>query len=202
MDANIWMPALSPELAFLSRHWSTAEEIGAQKGNGKVKQLTEAVYERACVHADMVFKALEEAVSAKAGDILRIAWVNTNRGTNWASWARLYMPRSRTRIASAGFWLGYDSMALRLIGWLWPQWGGLDGRRELVRICRSKVSATCLACEHPQKYPGLTEDDGIVWYDRKLSERLTTDDLASDLAQQARVFFKAAKPVLRELAGV
>ena len=201
MPGNVFIPAISPELGFLSRNWAVAEEILDKKGNGAVKELTNAVFVRAGEHADAVFGKLEESMSARLSGVLRIDWANTNRAENWASWGRLYLPRGRTRVGSAGIWLGFDAMALRLIGWVWPRWGGLDGRRELVRICQRKVSGVCLPYEHPKKYPGLTEDEGIIWLDEQISERVAADDLARNVGLRARKFFKTARPVLQELAG-
>lgn len=200
MAKRLVVPALSPELIFMSRNWAIAEEILDRRSTDALTELTNAVFVRAGEHADTVFEKLEDAVSEEADGVLRIAWVNTNRAENWASWGRLYMPRGRTRVGSAGLWLGFDALALRLIGWLWPRWGGLDGRRELVRRCQGRFKGVCLPYEHPEKYPGFTEDDGVLWLDRRLNERMSADDLAKDVAAEARRFFKAAKPVLRELA--
>jgi hypothetical protein len=172
------------------------EEVLDHEDHSALYTLTYDAFHRACNHADFIFRRLEESISARMAGTLRLEWVNTNRAENWASRARLFMPRARSNIGGAGLWLGYDATALRLFGWLWPRYGGLDGRREVVRVCKQKVSDVCLPYEHPEEYPGLTEDDGVLWLDERLTTKTSADELAERTSKQAKLFFRAAKPVL------
>lgn len=200
MPPLVYVPAISPELAFCSRKWAIINDVLERENQRPIVEITEAVYERAWTHADVLFRRLEDAVTDGASGRLRPNWVNTNRGSNWASWARLFLPRGRTRIGSIGLWLGYDATALRLFGWVWPRWGGLDGRRELVRVCRLKGVDACLPYEDPKKYPGMTQDDGVLWLDRQLSTRMPLESLAGIVKARSKAFCRVAKPVLARLA--
>jgi hypothetical protein len=69
-----------------------------------------------------------------------------------------------------------------------------------VRICRTKIAITCLPYENPKRYPTLTQDDGILWLDERLTERTQLEEIAETVSKQARAFFKVARPVLLDLA--
>jgi len=201
MTPLVYVPAISPELEFCSRKWAIVYDVLERGNHRSIVEITEAVYERAMSHADLLFRRLEESVTDGASGSLRPNWVNTSRGSNWASWARLFLPRGRTRIGSIGLWLGYDATAVRLFGWVWPRWGGLDGRRELVRFCRLKGVDACLPHENPKKYPGMSHEDGVLWLDRQLNTRMPLESLATFLAARTRSFCRAAKPILVRLAS-
>jgi hypothetical protein len=199
-STRLFVPAISPELSFISRNWSIVEEISVGKNDEPIREIADAVIDRGCADADVLLRRLEEAISDGLAGVLRIDWVNARRSRSWASRARLFMPKGRTRIGTAGIWLGYDATALCLFGWIWPRYGGLDGRRELVRICRPRIPITCLPYEHPKKYPGLTEDDGVLWLDERLTARTRLDELTASVSTQARVFFRVSRPTLKMLA--
>jgi hypothetical protein len=201
MKKTVVIPAITREIEFISRNAAVADQIWESQ-SGPLFELTYAVWERACASTDVLLRKLEEEVAAKVRGILRINWANTNRGNNWESWARVFMPKGpERRMATAGLHLGENLMALRLVGWMWPRWGGLDGRRELVRVCRKKIRRVCLASEYPARYPGWSEDDAVVWYDHQISIKSSLAEVAKDLGREARTFFKTARPVLVELAN-
>lgn len=90
---------------------------------------------------------------------------------------------------------------MRLFGWVWPKRGGLDGRRELARVCQKKVFAR-MPSDYANHYPGMAEDDlgTVLWMDKHLTTRGDLESLAKYVGSQAKAFFKVAKPVLHKLA--
>jgi hypothetical protein len=78
---------------------------------------------------------------------------------------------------------------------------GLDGRRELARLCAKKIDGAHLASDHRDRYTDwASNDDAVVWLDEKLA-RQTRDKLRKQVQKGAKLFFKLAKPVLKRLAG-
>jgi hypothetical protein len=200
MPPRISIPAVTREMEFIAHNAVTADEILEKESETTLAILTDTVYARADSEVDYLLRELELAVSSAIGGVVRLNWVNTSRGLNWASWGKLYSPRGPLRrIGSAGLWLDHNLQPLRLIGWIWPRWGGLDGRREVVRLCRKKMKSVCLPHEHPKQYKGWKEDDGVVWFDEQLGLRTSLDGLGQRLAKDARRFFKLARPVLQSL---
>jgi hypothetical protein len=193
------VPVVSRELDFFAQNAVVVEDV-LDSAKGPLLSLTEAVLTRAESDVDEILRKLEPVVSKAAKSIVRIDWVNTNRGENWHSWGRVFTPIGpKKRIASIGLYLDNEPMPLRLIAWLWPWRGGLDGRRELVRVCHKKVGNVLLASEHLERYPAWADDDGIVWYERKILSKTLFENLLPSLGTRAKKFLKAAKPVLIKL---
>jgi hypothetical protein len=189
-------------MEFVAHNEITVSEILEKDSDSALWILTDAVHTRATMDVDYVLRELETAISSAIAGAARLNWVNTNRGMNWASWGRLYSPRGPLkRLGSAGLWLHDTLIPLRLVGWVWPKLGGLDGRRELVRVCQKKMKEVCLPHEHPKRYPGWKEDDGVVWFDEQLTLRSTLDGLSDRISKQAKRFFKLARPALQDLAA-
>jgi hypothetical protein len=197
----IKIPAITKEVDFVGRYATAIEEV-LDSGKGSLLDLTEKVVQRAESDVESTLRKLEEQVSHAAKSILRIEWINTSRGSNWHSKARLFVPMGpKKRIGSVGLYLDNEPMPIRLLGWVWPSKGGLDGRRELVRACRKKLrSDVLLASEHVDRFPGWADDDGIIWYEEGVSLRTSLEDLAADLKEHARKFFKCSAAVLTRLA--
>lgn len=201
MRKHISIPAISREVHFIARNNPIVEDIFDNARDGPVFELTNAVWKKARIDADFLLRKLEAGITEAAAGILRVEWANTNRGEYWEPWARVFMPRGpKRRMASLGLVLGHTKMALRLIGWIWPRWGGLDGRQELARVCSKKIGDVCLPYEVPGRYPEWTEDDGIVWLDEQLSLRTSLQEISHTVSKRARAFLKVARPVLEELA--
>lgn len=193
--------AISREMHFIARNHPIVEDVFDNTREGPVFELTSAVWKKARVDADFLLRKFETEITEAAAGILRVEWVNTNRGEYWEPWARVFMARGpKRRIASLGLVLGHTKMALRLTGWIWPRWGGLDGRQELARVCHKKISDVCLPYEVSGRYPGWTEEDGIVWFDEQLSLRTSLNEISYAIQKRTRAFLKAARPVLKELA--
>jgi hypothetical protein len=200
MRKHLSVPAVSRELHFIAQNAAIVMDVIDNLADGPLFELTDAVNKKAAVDADRILRQLEREITESASAVLRVEWANTNRGDYWEPWARVFMPRGpKRRIASLGLVLGHSKMALRLVGWIWPRWGGLDGRQELTRVCAKKVGAVYLPYES-RRYPGWTEDDGIIWFDEQLSLNTSLDNLRHNLHRRSRVFLKAARPVLEELA--
>jgi hypothetical protein len=199
---EILIPAITREIEFCAYNVRTMEAILENENRSALGTLTESVALRANQDTDKLLRAVEGRVSEALAGIIRLRWVNTNRAENWWSWGKLYMPRGpmRRSMGQTGIMLAESPTPLRLIGWIWPRLGGMDGRRELVHVCRRKLKAVCLAHENPRRYPDWTEDDGIVWLDEQLTLRSSFDDVVLTVSREAKTFFRIAKPILRKLA--
>jgi hypothetical protein len=199
---TVFIPGITREIEFCAHNARTMEAIlHGDDERSALYRLTDSVASRANQDTDKLLRVMEAAVSDALAGIIRLKWVNTNRAENWESKGKLYMPRGPMRsMGSAGILLAETPTPLRLIGWIWPRRGGLDGRRELVHRCRKKLKAVCLAYENPTRYPEWTEDDGIVWLDEQLTLRSSFDDLVLNVSRQAKAFFRTAKPILKKLS--
>lgn len=193
------LPALSPEMEFIAANEAIAERV-REKGKGAVRELTEAVWDRADEDASRLLSHLRDVISDSASSIFRIEWIN--RSMEWQSTGRLFKRMGpKRRIALIGVYIDNEPMPVRVVAWIWPKWGGLDGRRELVRACQERFPSVCLASEHPDRYPAWAEDDGIVWFEERLSAKTSLEDLMQRLRTRAKAFLKSAKPVLEDLAS-
>jgi hypothetical protein len=191
-------PAISREIEFAAREARTISDV-LEGPEGPLRELTDVVNQKAAVDSDRLLRNLELAITDSARGIVRVEWANTNRGDYWEPWARVFAPRGpKRRIAYLGLMLGHSKLALRLVGFLWPRWGGLDGRHELVRICRKRFPHVCLPYES-SRYPGLGEEYGIVWFDAQLSVKTPLQEIRDALGKQARAFLRTASPVLKDL---
>jgi hypothetical protein len=200
-EKHLFVPAISREVEFTAHNVDTMVAVWESQPKSTLGELIEAVSKRANTDADKLLRALEVGISHALSGIVRIRWVNTNRGENWESQGKLYMPRGpMRRIGLAGLTLGEAPTPLRLFGWIWPRRGGSDGRRELVHRCQKKVRAVCLPHQNPARYPDWTEDDGVIWLDEQLSLRTPMRTIIKDVSHQAKVFFRATKPMLKELS--
>src|SRR5688572_27365547 len=133
MRTKVFMPAITREMEFCANNAPTMEEILEKESSSPLGKLTDRVADRANRNADELLRAVEAAVSEALPGVMRLIWANTNRAENWWSWGKVYMPHGpKRRIGSAGIMLAELPTPLRLIGWMWPRWGGMDGRRELV----------------------------------------------------------------------
>jgi hypothetical protein len=198
---HVVIPAISREIEFCAHNARTMEAVLDSDEGSPLAELTARVAQRANKDTDRLLRDLEAAVANALAKTIRLRWVNTNRAENWWSWGKVYMPRGPMRsIAHTGIILSDEPMPLRLIGWLWPRWGGIDGRREFVHRCSKKIKRVCLPHEDAKRYPGWTEEDGIIWLDEQLTLRTAYDDLLATVATQARRFFRSAKPILKALA--
>lgn len=196
------IPAISKDVEFAGHHLTIMEDV-LDSGKGPLRELTERVLDRAESDIEHTLLRLEDAVTSSAKSVVRVQWINTNRGYYWGSKARVFVPMGpRKRIASLGLYLDNQPMPIRLIGWAWPTRGGLDGRRELVRVCKKKLgNSVRLASEYPDDFPAWAEDDAIVWYEKPISLKTTLDDLVAEVKARARKFFKCARPLLTEFAA-
>jgi hypothetical protein len=196
MARKVSVPAISREIEFIALNWPAVEEVLDRDGE-QLSELTNAVWERAQADVYKLFRALEVEMSEVVRGLVRIDWINTDRGANWESWGSVFMPMGpKKRIAYVGFWLGEVPLALRLVGWIRPRYGGVDGRRRLVQQCERKVKGVCLPYDYPKRYPSLTEQHPVVWFDQQLSLTTALNTLAMDLRRASKIFFKAARPLL------
>jgi hypothetical protein len=197
----LFIPAITKEVEFCAHNVTAMEAVLHNDRASPLRHLTHAVADRGNADAQKLLRALEAGISGTLVGIMRLNWVNTNRGENWASWGKLYMPRGpMRRVGSAGILLGEAPTPLRLLGWIWPRWGGLDGRRELVHLCQKKVKAVCLPHENAGRYPYWKDDDGVIWLDYQLTLRSSLADVVKGVSLEARRFFRVAKPILKKLA--
>jgi hypothetical protein len=202
MNKRISVPAVSHEMEFVARNWAVIEDLAENVKKGAVVDLTEMVWEKARVDVDRLLRALERAVTDAGDGTLRVLWANTNRGESWQPWARVYLSRGpKRKIADLGFTLCENKMALRLIGWIWPRWGGLDGRHRLARYCNNKVGDVFFPSERARRFPGWSDNDGVIWLDEQLTIRTTLDQITESVQRRARRFLKAARWPLIELSN-
>ena len=200
MTVRVSIPAISRELEFLAQHVDESDEIweGDVEADENVLELFYEIYERAERDVLQLLNCVRGAVDTGLHNLLRIKWGRISL-ENWELNGVIYMPsrRSKKRIGSVGFYVECDK-APRLVGWVYPG-GGLDGRRELTRLCVKKIDGVHLASDHRDRYSDWPSD-AVVWLDEKLV-RQTKDQLRKQVQKGARGFFKLAKPMLKRLAG-
>jgi hypothetical protein len=196
MATKVSTPAISREIEFIALNWPAVEEV-LDRDSGQLSELTNTVWERAQADVYKLCRALEAEISEAVRGLVRIDWANTDRGANWESWGSVFMPMGpKKRIAYVGFWLGEVPLALRLVAWIRPRYGGVDGRRRLVQRCESRLKSVCLPHDHPKRYPSLTEQHPAVWFDEQLGLTTALNTLATNLRRASKIFFKAARPLL------
>jgi hypothetical protein len=94
-----------------------------------------------------------------------------------------------------GLHVGYGKEGFRLIGFMKPRGGGLDGQKKLALACKKKIKQLHLTRDDPKRYPGW--GDYVIWFDKKLDVQQTREELVAEMGKQAKTFFKVAKPLLR-----
>ena len=198
MSKQTYVPAISREVEFIAKNISEADAIYFDDDiyvEELVKDLTEAVYDRANGTVEELLGRLEEEVLCAVKGVVRIEWVNTDRKLYWSSKGRVYNAHGRKkRIGLAGIDLPcYIRNPPRLIGWVYVL-GGQDGRRKLVRACDGKIFAR-VASDHPKEYSN-GYSDCVIWFDEKLTLATRRDELRKELGLCAKRFFKVVKRIM------
>jgi hypothetical protein len=201
MAVGILIPAISREVEFLALHGDEADEIweGNIDVTEDVLELLNEVNDRAERNILQLLTCVQSALDIGLRDLLRISWVRISP-ESWALRGVVYMSARgpKKNIGLAGFYIECNKPP-RLIGWTYPR-GGLDGRRELARVCGKTMDGIHLASDHRDRYDWASNDDAVIWLDEKLTKR-ARDQLTKQVERRAKLFFKIAKPTLKTLAG-
>jgi hypothetical protein len=201
MAGTLSIPAISREVEFLARHSDEADEIWDDniEADAVVRELLDDINERAKRSVLQLLNCVQSAVDIALHDLLRSNWGRISP-EDWALRGVVYMSARgpKKTIGSAGFYIECRDVP-KLIGWVYPR-GGLDGRRELARLCAKKIDKVHLASDHRDRYDWASNDDAVVWLDERLTKR-TRGDVGRLTQKKAKQFFKVAKPILKGLAG-
>jgi hypothetical protein len=121
----------------------------------------------------------------------------------WRVEGPIFMARGRKkRIGWVGLSIDCGQMGPRLIGWVYPRRGGLDGRSQLAHTCQKKLPEmkVHLASEDSKRFPGwIGSGDGVVWLEKHLTQRISREELRKEIAIKSKRFFKTAKPLLKKI---
>jgi hypothetical protein len=170
MSKRFFVPAISREVEFIAEHTAEVDAVYEEEIRvpEAVKELTEAVYDRAEADIKDLLLAVEADVSRAMRGLLRVKWVGGDLGGRAESKGPIYNAHGpKKEMGWVGIYLGHYEMALRLVGWVWAK-GGLDGRRRMASACARKIKDVCVVSDHRDKYPEWFGGDCVVWFDRKL----------------------------------
>jgi hypothetical protein len=108
--------------------------------------------------------------------------------TWWGHSGTIYLPRdSKKAIGVVGLHFGWDKLALKLLGWVYPK-GGRDSRRVYAQKTGMKLM------------PLYEDNDYVVWFEKDLSLKTSRDDLKREIAKRAKQHFRAGVPLLTKPA--
>jgi hypothetical protein len=198
------IPAVSHELQFISYHAVEADEIlqGDIAVVPPLRELLQRVYDRANEDA---CKLLEDSLTSLQAGVRRLVRLEMTkpRGNPWEIYGALFAgARGRKRrIGGFGFHVGYGQEGFRLIGYLIPRRGGLDGRLQLVHACKKKLPKmkVHLAADDSKRYPDW--NNCVVWFSKDLHRKVSHQNLQREIATASRRFFKVASPLLKKLSA-
>ena len=192
------VPAITPELDFISRHIDDANDIyyGAVVVDPKVKELSDRVYDRAFEVVKGLLEELRQEISGGVTGIIRAnEW--HNQWNDWGCWSPIYVAKGpKKKLGVTGLHLECKPH-LRAVAYVSPK-GGLDGRKELTSACHKITQEVQLVSEHKKEYPYW--NDCVIWFNRALTPKTSREEMASELSKQAKEFYKVARPHLRRLA--
>lgn len=191
------IPAISHELEFIANHTDEADDIWdeAIEIDPDLRQLSNTVYERADLDAGKLLKYMSAAISEGADGVFRVDNWHWRLG-KWEIWSEIYSgTRGRKkRVGSVGLDVGYGKVGFRLIGWMNPGRGGLDGRKRFALACKKRIEQVHLVSEYQKSYPGWS--DCVIWFEKKLTVQTSREELRAEIVEQAKKLAAIAKPLL------
>jgi hypothetical protein len=192
------LPAVSRELEFIANHIDDALDIWNNnvKVSSFVKRLSDAVYGRADADAKMLLDQIKPAVENGArSNALRINNWHKPRD-EWEVYSEIYLGAKgpKKSVGWAGLHVGYGKEEFRLIGFMNLRRGGVDGRKRFASACKQRIKQVHLTTDDATRYAGWA--DCVIWFEKKLTSRLSLEELHSDVTKQTRVFLMIAKPPL------
>lgn len=196
---QVKIPAVSREMEFIATHADEADDIW--EGNvssiqRSVKELSDAVYVRADNDVVKLLGQLKNAVEEGANGLLRLNSWHWPRW-QWEAYSDIHLGmRGRKKVVGwVGLHVGHGKEGFRLIGFMTPRRGGLDGRKKLALRCKKKITAVHLTRDDQKRYPRW--NDNLIWFEKKLSLQTSLDELRDELRQRAKTFFAIVKPLLK-----
>jgi hypothetical protein len=194
---NLKFPAVSPEVEFIATHSDEADDIWYDnvKVAPMVKELSDTVYSRADKDVERLLDNLASAMEKGAHGLFRINNWHWPRD-EWERYSDMYSGlRGRKKsVGWVGLHVGSGKEGFRLIGFMNPNRGGLDGRKKFTLASQKKNKQIHLTRDDPKRYPGW--NDCVIWFEKKLTLQTTIEELASDVTKETRNFFLIAKPLL------
>ncbi len=191
------IPASSREREFIATHMDEADDIWDNKIkiDPLLKQLSDAVYTRAEKDLEELLDRLKDSIEQGANGLLRIN--NWHWSGAWNVYSEIYWGAKgrRKSLGWAGLQGAEGKEGFRLVGYVNPRRGGLDGRKKFALACLKKIEQVHLARDDQKRYPGW--NDCIIWFDRKLTLSASCEELGTEIRKQAKKFFRVAKPLLK-----
>ena len=169
------------------RNWSTVDYINDDElGEPSVRELTEAIYDRAEQDMRRLLVAAKDAFDEGVKGLLRVGELHRTHDS-WEVWSHVFMPsRPKKRIGSAGLYFDLDdNKGPFLVGFVRPL-GGQPGLNDLMRACKNQ---------------GLYKiDNHVVWTKMYVTPNTTRDEVCLETKLKAKAVFKAAMGVLKDIA--
>jgi hypothetical protein len=191
------LPAVSREMEFVATHAEEVNDIldGYSKIDPALFSLSKAVSERANKDVEELLDRLKDTLEQGVDGLLRINNWHRPRW-EWELYSEIYSgARGRKkRIGWAGLRIGSGKERFRLIGFMNPRRGGLDGQKKLALACKKKIKQVHLTRDEQKRYPGW--DDNVIWFEKKLKLGTSLQELEQEVRKQTKTFFRLARPFL------
>lgn len=159
------------------------------------KELVEKVYSRADADVRALLNKLKFSVNEALEGVVRIK-ESSREQKDWEVVGSLYKKvRGHPQyLGWISLFVGYGKWApKRLLGLIHP----IGGRRELLERFADKFKFDLPSIKYE---PWHKSEDGAIWFDRKLTRRVTVEDLQRDVARQATQLRKRVIPALIDIA--
>jgi hypothetical protein len=197
---KVKFPAVTHELDFISKHSDEADDI--RDGNVKIdpllKDMSDAVYKRAQADVTALLDHLKNCLQGSADGQRLNNWHWPRYEGGWEIYSDIFSGTKgrKKRIGWAGLHVGYGREGFRLIGFMKPRIGGLDGQRRLWAVAKKKMKRIHLTRDNHNRYPGWA--DYIIWLDQELTLSTSLEELENELRKETKTFFKIVTPLLNK----
>ena len=200
------VPAISGEIEFIARHVAEAEAIRDDKDfkPAWLKKLSDKIYDRADADVEDLIFELQEEIRQRSGKIVEIRWRRYKRSW-WELNGQALLPRGKNRKELGWVYLtvSYGSQRdPRIIGSFYLGGGGRDTLKRFAQFCKIKNLPVHLISDDRTNYSIWEGSDGIVWFDRKLTSKVSRASIALEVAEAARDFFSIAKAGVKKLGTI
>ena len=146
---KIAIPAVTRELDFIANHTEEADDIwdGNVKIDPLLKSLSDTVYKRAEEDACALLESLKDCMQGSSDGLRINNWHRPRE--SWEVYSDIFSGAKgrKKKIGWAGLHIGNGKVGFRLIGFMGPRIGGLDGRRKLAAACKKKMKEVTIRRE-------------------------------------------------------
>ena len=200
MRAELKLPAISPEMAFVGEHWEEAVAVreGSIVVEPRVKKLTTEVLTVASKQFETLVEDLASSLEQSLEGLAKLSQWHYSSG-DWGCWSPFRFARQTGKKTDKHFVGLYVAVGkaekFRLLAYLGLRPGNEDSHRELARACEATFEDVHLPSDHKGRYPGWS-NRYVIWYDQPLDSGPSMQKLEQGLHKRARAFLRLTKRLL------